>query len=91
MALCGENPPTFFIDMAEVSYLDSSGLGALIFIHKTWTKQSQVMYLLNLSPMVKKFFTTTGLLGHFQYLDSNDELLKDSMGDSQNPEIEKCV
>lgn len=69
-------PRSLFLDMAEVSSIDSSGLGALIFIHKTWGKQGQELFLIKLSPMVKKFFRTTGLLGHFRCVDSVEQSME---------------
>ncbi len=55
------------LDMSEVSYIDSSGLGALIFAHKTSLRRGGALILVNMSPMVTKFLQATGLLAHFQH------------------------
>ena len=55
-----EPPATLSLDMAEVSYIDSSGLVALILVHKTWKKRGEAICLVSLSPRVKEFCQPLG-------------------------------
>lgn len=81
--LVGETLPPLYLDLAEVPYLDSSGLGTLLYIHKTWKSHGQRMVLANLSPLVKKFLSTTGLLRHFQHIVSGHGTSGDSLSQPQ--------
>ena len=59
-------PETLRLDMAEVPSIDSSGLGALILVHKRWKKRAEPVCLVNLEPSVESVLSTTGLLAHFK-------------------------
>jgi anti-anti-sigma factor len=52
---------TFILDMGGVTYLDSSGLGMLVYIKKEITSQNGVLKLLNIQPQVLNVFKLTRL------------------------------
>lgn len=52
---------TFILDMGGVTYLDSSGLGMLVYIKKEITSQKGVLKLLNIQPQVLNVFKLTRL------------------------------
>lgn len=47
------------IDLSEISFLDSSGLGALIGIHKTTSTRNGMVRLVNPSPQVEQILQLT--------------------------------
>lgn len=69
-----DDPSPLILDMAEVPYIDSSGLGALIYLHKNWRERRRKMLLYNPSPLVKKFLATTGLLRVFRVAGTPQEV-----------------
>lgn len=60
------------IDLSNVNYLDSSGLGMIVGVYITAKKAKCQLKLINLSPRVKEIFTLTrldeALAGHDDYL-----------------------
>jgi anti-sigma B factor antagonist len=49
------------LDLSDVSYLDSSGLGMIVGVHISAKKARCQLKLINLSPRVKEIFTLTRL------------------------------
>lgn len=49
------------IDCSRLHFIDSSGLGALIFVRKAVTEQSGTMQLTEVSGWLRKFLQVTGL------------------------------
>lgn len=62
------------LDMGQVSFLDSSGLGAIVGIRKH-AAYGQRLELANLSPAVQKVFTLTRMSAIFAIHDSVDGAL----------------
>ncbi|MGA3088432.1 MAG: STAS domain-containing protein [Terriglobales bacterium] len=60
------------IDLSDVSYLDSSGLGTIVGVYISASKARCQLKFVNLSPRVKEIFTLTrldeALAGHEEYL-----------------------
>jgi anti-sigma B factor antagonist len=60
------------LDLSDVSYLDSSGLGMIVGVYISAKKARCRLKLINLSPRVKEIFTLTrldeALAGHEEYL-----------------------
>ncbi|MFZ0287970.1 MAG: STAS domain-containing protein [Candidatus Sulfotelmatobacter sp.] len=60
------------LDLSDVSYLDSSGLGMIVGVYISAKKARCQLKLINLSPRVKEIFTLTrldeALAGHEEYL-----------------------
>jgi len=66
---CTEQGSRFFlIDMAGLDYLDSTGLGVLVTIHKRALQNNGVVTLRGLSGRVKELFELTRLNKVFQII-----------------------
>ena len=61
---------TVLVDLTEVTFIDSSGLGALVQAHRTAEAQ-QTRLLLVTSPAVRRVLQVTGLS---EVLDSRDDM-----------------
>jgi anti-sigma B factor antagonist len=58
-AMRREAARTMILDMSEVPYLDSAGLGSLISTYVSYQKEGRRMVLSGLSPRVEKLFKVT--------------------------------
>ncbi len=68
---------TFFIDLSEVDYIDSSGLGTLITIQKRARKNEGSVTIQGLNGLVKELFTLTRVDKFFNLpKDANNPELK---------------
>jgi anti-sigma B factor antagonist len=60
------------LDLSDVSYLDSSGLGMIVGVYISAKRAGCQLKLINLTPRVKEIFTLTrmdeALAGHEEYL-----------------------
>ncbi|RCK78655.1 MAG: hypothetical protein OZSIB_1182 [Candidatus Ozemobacter sibiricus] len=52
---------TYIIDLAKVGYLDSSGLGMLVYLRKEITRQGGRLQLLNVTESIRNVFSLTKL------------------------------
>lgn len=66
---------TFVINLEQVDYIDSSGIGALIYISSTVKKMSLKLALSNVHGSVKKVIELTKLTGYFPIANSVEEAL----------------
>ncbi len=64
------------INLEEVDYIDSSGIGALIYICSTIKKMKIKMYITNIHGSVKKVIELTKLMGYFPITNSLEEALQ---------------
>ncbi|MGM0640038.1 MAG: STAS domain-containing protein [Thermotogota bacterium] len=55
------NSNNIILDFSEVSYLDSSGIGVLISIHKDLQSKSGSLEIINLDKNMKELFDMVGL------------------------------
>ncbi len=60
------------LDLTSTSFLDSSGLGALVGLYVSCKRGGAPLKLINLTPRLKDLFTMTGLAPIFE---GHDELL----------------
>lgn len=67
---------TFILNLQEVSYMDSTGLGVLIGSLKRTKEKGGSLYLVFTNPMIKKIFDITGLSQVFDIFSSEPDLLK---------------
>ena len=65
----------FIINLEQVDYIDSSGIGALIYISSTIKKMNLKLSLSNIHGSVKKVIELTKLMGYFPIANSVDEAL----------------
>ena len=61
------------IDLAQVTFIDSTGLGALIFARKTGRARGRSMSLVSPPPVVRRLLGSTHLSDVFAIYDSLDE------------------
>lgn len=61
----GENADTVILDLANVPYVDSVGLGALVTAQVSTQKTGRCMVLTGLNPRVKKVMDITNVKGMF--------------------------
>ena len=66
----------FLLNLAEVNYIDSSGLGELVTSFTTVRNQNGQLKLLNLTRRVRDLLQITKLLTVFEAFDSEAEALK---------------
>lgn len=64
------------INLEEVDYIDSSGIGALIYICSTVKKLNLALYITNIHGSVKKVIELTKLMGFFPIVNSLEEALQ---------------
>lgn len=61
------------INLKEVNYLDSSGIGALIVNYQTIKKSGGDLKIASLQPTVAKIFTLANLMKFFHIFETEDE------------------
>jgi anti-sigma B factor antagonist len=66
----------FIINLENVDYIDSSGIGALIYICSTIRKLYLKLVITNIHGSVKKVIELTKLMGYFPITPTIDEALK---------------
>lgn len=67
------------LNLADVSYIDSSGIGELVSTYTTVTSNGGQLKILNLNKKVKELLTITKLLTVFQIFD-DEKTAVDSFG-----------
>ncbi len=70
-----ENKCNVIINLGEVSYIDSSGIGALISSLSSLKKSNGGMKIINVLSTVRKVFELTKLVSFFEIYDSEDEAI----------------
>ncbi len=65
----------FIINLENVDYIDSSGIGALIYICSTIKKMSFRLIITNIHGSVKKVIELTKLMGYFPITNSIEEAI----------------
>jgi anti-sigma B factor antagonist len=66
----------FIINLGEVEYIDSSGIGALIYIFSTLKKLNHKLVITNIHGSVKRVIEMTKLAGFFPVTETLDEAVK---------------
>lgn len=61
LAAWSEKKADIHIDASELSYIDSTGLGAFISLYNKMKQEGNEIYLNNLKPNIKKLFVITDL------------------------------
>lgn len=65
----------FIINLENVDYIDSSGIGALIYITSTIKKLGDKLVITNIHGSVKKVIELTKLMGYFPIMNSIEEAI----------------
>ena len=75
MKMLEKNVKIFIINLEHVDYIDSSGIGALIFICSTIKKMNLKLSICNIHGSVKKVVELTKLTGYFPISSSVEEAI----------------
>ncbi len=75
MKMLEKNVKKFIINLDQVEYIDSSGIGALIYICSTIKKMNLKMSMTNIHGSVKKVIELTKLMGYFPIANSLEEAI----------------
>ena len=75
MKMLEKNVKFFVINLEQVDYIDSSGIGALIYICSTIKKMNLKLAIASVHGSVKKVIELTKLMGYFQMANSVEEAL----------------
>ena len=75
MKMIEKNIKIFIINLEQVDYIDSSGIGALIYISSTIKKMNLKLAISNIHGAVKKVIELTKLMGYFPIANSVEEAL----------------
>jgi anti-sigma B factor antagonist len=73
--LIADNKSNVVINLEKVSYIDSSGIGALISSLSNLKKYQGGLKIINVFASVRKVFELTKLTSFFEIYDSEDEAL----------------
>jgi len=65
----------FIVNLEQVDYIDSSGIGALIYICSTIKKMNLRLVITNIHGSVKKVIELTKLMGYFPIMPTIEEAL----------------
>jgi anti-sigma B factor antagonist len=71
------------IELSNVEYVDSSGLGAILLAHRQLSDHGIPVLLIAVQPTVKKMLSISHLEQIFEFFDSVDEAVE-SFADSDN-------
>ena len=75
MKMIEKSVKVFIINLEQVDYIDSSGIGALIYICSTIKKMNLKLAISNIHGSVKKVIELTKLMGYFPIAANVDEAL----------------
>ncbi len=75
MKMLEKNVQSFIINLEKVDYIDSSGIGALIYICSTIKKKDFKLAIANIHGAVKKVIELTKLTAYFPIANSIEEAL----------------
>lgn len=75
-SLIAEQKTNVIINLEKVSYIDSSGIGALISSLSNLKKYQGGLKIINVFASVRKVFELTKLTSFFEIYDSEDEAIK---------------
>ncbi|MCG5213451.1 STAS domain-containing protein [Streptosporangium sp. KLBMP 9127] len=65
--------PTVLVDLSDVAFIDSGGLGALIGMWKRFTGLEHTVLFISPSPQLARLLTITGLSGRLPVYDTAQE------------------
>ena len=75
-SLLNQGVKKIVLNLADVPYIDSAGLGEIVQSYATVTKNGGKLKLLNVTKRIKDLLSITKLLTVFECHDSEDEALK---------------
>jgi anti-sigma B factor antagonist len=75
-SLLHQGKKNLILNLAQVSYVDSAGLGALVSAYTTVTREGGSLKLVNVTKRLQDLLSITKLLTVFETFDSEDEALR---------------
>ena len=75
-SLLHQGKKSVLLNLAEVNYVDSAGLGALVSAYTTVTREGGSLKLANVTRKLQDLLSITKLLTVFETIDSEDEALR---------------
>ena len=75
-SLLHQGKKKLLLNLAQVSYVDSAGLGALVSAYTTVTREGGSLKLVNVTKKLQDLLSITKLLTVFETFDSESEALK---------------
>jgi anti-sigma B factor antagonist len=75
-SLLHQNKKNILFNLAQVSYVDSAGLGAIVSAYTTVTREGGALKLANVTKKLQDLLSITKLLTVFETFDSEDEALR---------------
>src|SRR6185295_394277 len=72
----GETTKNIVLNLADVPYVDSAGLGEIVRCYTTVSKKGGRLKLLNLTKKIQDLLSITKLLTVFETYDSEDEAVR---------------
>ncbi len=75
-SLLHQGKKNMVLNLAQVSYVDSAGLGALVSAYTTVTREGGSLKLVNVTKRLEDLLSITKLLTVFETFDSEDEALR---------------
>jgi anti-anti-sigma factor len=74
--ICQDKPMRVVINLQEVSYMDSSGVGTLVAVFREMSLYNGKMILCGITPRVRALFEITRLDKFFQIHETEEEALQ---------------
>lgn len=75
-SLLNQGRKDVLLNLAQVSYVDSAGLGAIVSAYTTMTREGGSLKLANVTKKMQDLLSITKLLTVFETFDSEDEALR---------------
>ena len=75
-SLLNQGRKDVLLNLADVSYVDSAGLGAIVAAYTTMTREGGSLKLANVTKKLQDLLSITKLLTVFETFDSEDEALR---------------
>jgi anti-sigma B factor antagonist len=75
-SLLHQNKKNILFNLAQVSYVDSAGLGAIVSAYTTVTREGGTLKLANVTKKLQDLLSITKLLTVFETFDSEDEAIR---------------
>ncbi len=75
-SLLHQNKKNILFNLAQVSYVDSAGLGAIVSAYTTVTREGGSLKLVNVTKKLQDLLSITKLLTVFETFDSEEEAVR---------------
>ncbi|HUP40410.1 MAG TPA: STAS domain-containing protein, partial [Vicinamibacterales bacterium] len=75
-SLLHQNKKNILFNLAQVSYVDSAGLGAIVSAYTTVTREGGSLKLANVTKKLQDLLSITKLLTVFETFDSEEEAIR---------------